>query len=300
MVLKNKKLILGASFLMMPFLTISGPVDACLAVGQVVADVGKTAATIDHACNLSGCQTAEPIALASGVYNLGMATHLLGSMWYGVAALPYRLCFGFPEAKSSQASVTLCDKASSALHGISTLKTVCREGYELVPDSVKWAVGSVIPDSVKKTCQKAEKFIDDHKYLKLMALGTYVAYKASLERITMVDTISNAYGEIAMMKMFGHLGYSLVPDCVKNAVPAPIASKLNTVKNFIDEHKIVKAAAFAGYVAYKMSQQSLNSATYGYGRQGLEAVNVDSVVNQSVPSSVEHDQLAQMAMAIAS
>lgn len=299
MIFKNKKLRFIALLSMMPFLATSGPVDTCLAVGQAVVNVGKTAATIEHACDLSGCQTAEPIALASGVYNLGMTTHLLGSMWYGMAALPYRLCFGFPEANTTSATVTLCDNVNSALHGISTFKAVCSQGYDLVPDSIKWAARSAIPDSVKVTCQNAEKFIDSHKYLKLMALSTYVAYKTSLQRITMIDTISNAYGEIAMMKMYGRLGYSLVPDCLKNAVPAPIKSKIHAIKNFVNEHKVVKAAAFAGYVAYKLYQQNLNYAAYNTG-QSLHPINADSLASHVVSSDIMHDQLVQMGMAVTS
>lgn len=286
MVFKNKKLTFLALLSMMPLGVITGSVDVCLAAGKAVVTAGKAAEIIDRAYDLSECQACQPIAVASSMYKLG-------SLSYSLATIPYRLCFGFPKANNSSCAISLCDQASSALHGVSTLKVLCKEGYELVPDSIRWAVSSSVPNSVKLTCQKTANFIDKHTYLKLMALGGYVAYKTSLGRVTMVDTISNAYGEIGMIKMLTRLGYSLTPDCIKNAVPAPVKSKICAVKNFIDEHKIVKAAAFAGYVAYKMSQQNSHNAAY-HKNQELNYAEAPTRIMYS------HDQLEKMAMAITS
>lgn len=295
MIYNNKKLTILALMSMMPFFMISGPIDASLAVGQAVASIGKVATTIDRACQLSECQTPKPIAFSSDIYNLGSLTHFFGSLLYKTAVTPYRLCCGFPEVSNTLPAITLCDKVNTALHGVSTLKTVLNEGYELMPDSAKWAVSSAIPFPVKEICKKTEKFIHDSKCLKLMTLSAYVAYKASLDRTTMADTISNAYGEVAMIKFFGRLGNSLLPDSVKNAVPVSVKSKFDTAKDFINEHKLLKGVAFVGYVAYKLSKQNPSNVAYNSEQQG--ALKTVDPVNSF---NVGHDQLANLAMAVTS
>lgn len=293
MIFKNKKLIFYALVAMMPFCMQAGPVDTCVAAGQTIATVGQAAATIDQACDLSGCTTVEPIASVAAVYNLGMATYMLGSMYYNFAAFPYRLCCGFPQNNQKITPPSLCDKASSALSGISILKTICKEGYEIIPDSVKWAVSSALPDSVKEKGQNVAKFIQNRTYSKFMALSAYVAYKVTQDDVTLIDTIGSAYTEIAMMKLFGQLGYSFLPNEMK--------VKCKNLKDFIDKYKVLKAAAFVGYVAYKASQQqSYHHAVPVNLPVNLSVDQVPSITPSIVPKDMKCRGSDYMAMAIAS
>lgn len=75
-----------------------------------------------------------------------------------------------------------------------------------------------------------------------------------------LGTMSKAFSDISTIKMWCGLGYILTPNSVKwaigNAIPQNVKDTYAKTKQFVDDHRVIKAVALATYVAYKFSQKS--------------------------------------------